>query len=87
MADVIGTTWRDLENKIRRILLSQDESSFRTLSVSRPDGSVVNYSSFSDMRALLQEVVQRRREEESASAANDPAKQYGSVQITGGYWW
>lgn len=88
MADAIqSTTWRELEEKIKSIISTTPAKSFRTLTVTTPGGDTTNYSSWSDLRALLQEVVARRKEEEASSTSTDPAKQYGSICLTGHSGW
>lgn len=88
MADAITSkTWRELESHIKTVIANTSVERFRTLTVTNPEGHTVNYSSWSDLRALLQEVVARRKEEESSAASTDPVKQYGSICITGHDGW
>ncbi len=88
MADAITSkTWRELEDRIKLVIANTPVERFRTLTVTNPEGHTVNYSSWSDLRSLLQEVVIRRKEEEASAASTDPAKQHGSICLTGHSGW
>jgi hypothetical protein len=69
---VITGTWREIEEKVRRILLSVDDKNFRTISVQVKDGSGWTISSLQDLSNFVKQVRGFAKEDEAESAASVP---------------